>query len=180
MEYTRSQQIPLNAEFPYASYEDATKGVYETRRGRFDHVSTRQTIYFQWENLVGAKVGVTKFKAEEADNACLNYYRWVTKVNNPEWTKLEGTPYAAKITHSPNRREWGKGRLRFHRKDVETGELWMLSVPEWINKADFIGNLVGQPLSTLRMEYPVIFWTRQPGQEKVGIIPYVGKYDRDF
>lgn len=165
MEYGSNSQIPLNAEFPMADYEDAKNGTYEMRKGRFDEQPTYQTTYFQWENLVGAKVGATRFK-EEGDHTHLGYYRWVTKINNSGLVQIEGTPYASKISHSRDRRRWGEGRLRFSRKNINTGEAWMFSVPEWLDKKRFVGDLESQSLSDFRWQYPVIFCVKRPGQER--------------
>lgn len=171
--YGMSQQIPLNAEFPSASFKDAKEGAFEMRREEYDTIPVYERTYFQWENLVGAKVGRTRFKGEGVK---LDYKRWLATVNSQQWISVEDTPYAAKITHSPDRRHWGEGRLRFHRRDTETGELWMFSVPEWLNKEEFIQNLNNDTFDNLCYKYPVRFWVRQSGQEREEVFTW-GKRD---
>ncbi len=178
MEYETNSQIPLYAEFPLADLEDAKAGTYETRKGRFDTEPTYLTTYFQWENLVGAKVGATRFK-EPADstNTFLRSYANATKINNSGWTEVPDSHFVAKISHSRDRRQWGSGRLRFSRKNTESGETWIFSVPEWITKKGLIDNLQRQSLTDFSYSYPVIFCIKRPDQPREWLSNW-GRIDR--
>lgn len=161
VEYTRSLKIPLTAEFPCANFETAKAGTYDIRQGKYNSRPLYETTYFQWENLAGAKIGRSKFRDE---GTWLTYSDQVAGINQKEWTKIKDSLYLGKMTHSRDRSEFGRGRLRFHRKDAD-GELWMFSVPEWLDKTDFLRHLQGATFMDFLYHYPVIFWVKQNGQD---------------
>lgn len=166
MEHHFSSRIPINVEFPHADFEEALNGEVEKREKQGFNTPSYKKTYFQWEELAGAKVGITKYDDPTNLNR-LNYYRWFTKINNREPVQLEDSPYKEKISWSQNRRgQWGSGRLRFSRINSQTGETWMLSVPEWIDKQRFHDSIQSEDLMGFFWRYPVVFCVKRPGEAK--------------
>jgi len=176
MEYHLTSQIPINAEFPHADFKEALNGDVEKREKQGFNTPSYKKTYFQWEELAGAKVGITKYD-DPTNPDRLSYYRWFTKINNSEPVQLEDSPYKEKISWSHDRWQWGSGRLRFSRINSQTGETWMLSVPEWINKSDFHRSIQHSCLTSFFYEYPVVFCVKKPGGERKWFSTY---YKRDI
>lgn len=170
-EYQPSSQIPINAQFPCADFKEALNGEVEKRER---HPASYKQTYFQWEELAGAKVGITRY-----DNPThpdwLQYYRWVTKINSREPIQLEGSPYEGKISWSHDRGHWGDGRLRFSRMNPKTGETWMFSVPEWINQQRFHNGIQSERLMDFFWEYPVVFCVKKRGEDRKWFSTYSNK-----
>lgn len=170
-------EIPMNAEFVDASFEDALRGEIEQRHGLLQRLNHQRT-YFQWEYLVGAKVGATRF--EDSQSGELKSNRWLAQINAPQLTSLEETPYQAGIYHgyeSDRSRLW-EGVLRLVRTDAVTGESWMLSVPDWIRNEEFIRNLSRSLFRDFFFQYPVVFGVRRPGQEDLWFRSF-GGYEKE-
>ena len=165
MDYHLSSRIPINVEFPHADFKEALNGDVEKREKHDFSQPSYKNTYFQWEQLVGAKVGIAKYD-HPTDPDQLRYYRWVTKINNSEPIQLEDSPYKEKISRSESRWRWGSGRLRFSRINSQTGETWMLSVPEWIDKSCFHRDIQNNSLMDFFGQYPVIFCVKKPGEDK--------------
>lgn len=154
-------KIPINTDFVDAGFEDALQGRIEQRHDILDRLNTQST-YFQWEYLVGAKVGITRFK--DGQSGELESDRWLTQINAPQLTSLKDSPYQAGIYHS--RERWlNRERLSFVRTNALTEELWILSAPDWIMTTEFIRNLSGSLFRDFFSEYPVVFGVRRTGQE---------------
>jgi len=162
MVYELGKHVPIHAEFPCADYQEALIGNVDAREtgGRASYKKT----YFQWEDLVGAKAGVARYDNPEHET-WLNYYAWQTIINGREPKQLEGEIYKQKISRSPSPRR--EGRLRFSRMNIETGESWMLSVPEFIDIEDFHRNSQHETLRDFSWRYPIIFCVKRRGEEKI-------------
>jgi len=48
----------------------------------------------------------------------------------------------------------------------ETGESWMLSVPEWIDKGKYADAIKDRMLEDFFLEYPVIFCVKMHDEER--------------
>lgn len=165
MDYDLSDRIKLNAQFPYANYDQALQGQVEKReKERLDPPSYRFT-YFQWEHLVGAKIGWTSYENLESREE-LRHYKQITSLNSRQATEIPESPYKAKISISRSRRPLGAGRLRFARMDSETAESWMFSVPEWISINRFHNNIQSDSFMNFLCEYPVVFCTKKRDEER--------------
>jgi hypothetical protein len=163
IEYDSSSQLPITVKFPYADFWGALKGEVEKRDDSNNH-SYRYT-YFNWEHLVGAKVGTTKYKFPAHPDS-LEYYNQFVKINNMELTALpEDNLYEEKISKSSDNWKWGSGRLRFSRINKQTGEVWMFSVPEWIDKKNFNANIQDDSLMDFFWRYPVVFCVKRKGED---------------
>lgn len=171
VEYQPSSRIPINAQFPCADFQEALNGEVEKRE---KHPASYKQTYFQWEELVGAKVGITRYDNPNYPD-WLQYYRWVTRINSRESVQLEGSPYKGKISWSHDRGHWGDGRLRFSRMNPKTGEAWMFSVPEWINQQTFHENIQHEPLRSFFWQYPVIFCVKRRGEDRKWFSTYSNK-----
>lgn len=165
IDYHFSSQIPINVQFPYADYEEALKGEVEKREKQGFAPSSYRYTYFGWENLVGAKVGITRYD-DPKDDDYLRHYRWFTRINSPEPVQLEGSPYKQKVSRSEAGWYWGEGRLRFSRMNIQTRESWMFSVPEWIDKGQFHNDIQYLPLTDFFWKYPVVLCVKRRGEER--------------
>ncbi len=162
--YDPTSKIPIDVRFPNADYKKALVGDVDKRKKQeFNHGSYSET-YFQWEHLVGAKVGVSTFDNEEHSD-WLQYYRWITQVNNSSSTQIGDTPYKGKLTRTIPR--FGRdGRLRLSRMNPQSGESWMFSIPDWIDNKTFHSDVQNKRLEDFFSEYPVIFCVKKHGQER--------------
>lgn len=162
MVYELGKHVPIHAEFPCADYDQALVGNVEAREKR-NRTSYKKT-YFQWEDLVGAKAGVARYD-DPNHGDWLRHYAWPTTVNSREPKHLKGEIYKQKITRSPAMRR--EGRLRFSRMNVETGESWTLSVPEFIDIGDFHRNSQHEALRDFSWRYPIVFCVKRRGEERI-------------
>ncbi|MFA5932482.1 MAG: hypothetical protein WCV81_05515 [Microgenomates group bacterium] len=161
--YDWSSSIQLNAEFPCSEFQDVLEGRVDRRKERHGNRESYPTTYFQWEYLLGAKIGSQTFKNEE--NNDLQWLMRVTAINNQKMTPIEGTGYLGAISRSSY--NWGarrQGRLRFTRINPETGEILMFAVPDKIDQKDFAQSLVKDSMNEFLGQYPVAFCVQQPGE----------------
>lgn len=152
--YNTFQNIPVDIVLPSADYDDAMDGSYEIREGQ-GYDSYRKTC-FGWVNLTGARVETSLFGEEKRRG--LEEHSYPVCFNSEGWVGLEGTAYEAKValvTSGPNLE---RGRLRFFRRNQETGEEWMFSVPAWMyNNGGFMKTLKEKSIREFLSQYPVIF-----------------------
>ena len=165
IQYNPSQKIPIDVRFPYADFQQALKGDVEKReRQQFGSASYKQT-YFQWEHLVGAKIGASKYDSA-IDTTIPMYYAHRTSINNREPVHIKNTPYEGKITRSESRIFPGVGRLRFSRMNEETGESWMFSVPDLMDRNMLFREIQHSALRDFFYQYPIIFCVKNRGEER--------------
>ena len=163
--YDWAPQVPINAEFSCADYQQALRGEAEKRdKQEFRQAGYRKT-YFEWVHLIGARVGIARYDDPvDADN--LKFYQWRTDINGRQPTSLKDSPYKAKISRSRSEWSWGNGRLRFSRMNEQTGESWMLSAPEWVSKSEFHGAIETANLADFLYRYPVVFCVKSRGEDR--------------
>lgn len=161
----RGVRIPMHAEFVNADYENALSGSYEKRADRYSSQTNHLKTYFQWEYLVGARVGITAFRDD--DGYYDKSFSKETKINTQKPPVLEGEQYRAKISHSRGHHLAPLvGRLRFSRMNMKTGESWMLSVPELVDNKEFMTRLRSASFCDFFWQYPVVFCVKQSGEPR--------------
>jgi len=165
VEYNPTAKISIYARFPYAEFQQALNGDFEKRERTQSQSGSYRETYFQWEHLVGAKVGVNRYDDLNYPNSP-RYYREVTRINNSQPVQLKETPYRVKITRFQARTYPGIGRLRFSRMNTETGESWMFSVPDWVVNDKYIYEIQQTLLRDFFWQYPVVFCVKNRGEER--------------
>lgn len=171
--YDLNSLINIHTQFAYAEYEDARKGLVEKPlQSKWDPpttLSAYQHTYFQWEYLVGAKVGHTEYKNRDDGRSDTFFNRWLTRINSIGLVQLGDTPYWQKMSHTSSEHAYSDtGRLRFSRVNKDTKESWMLSVPEQIanySKSTLVNNFQHTSLMDLFYNYPVGFCIKRPGEK---------------
>lgn len=163
--YDPAAKIQIDARFPTADFEKMLTGDFDKReKGRFGQSSHSET-YLQWEYLVGAKVGVSRY-IDPSNPDWLRYRAWTTAINSREPKTIEGTPYEGKITRSLRSRPMQAHRIRFSRLNKEAGQSIMLSVPDSIDPYRFHNDIQYSPLADFLMEYPVVLCVKNRGEER--------------
>lgn len=163
--YDPAAKIQIDTRFPNADFEKMLIGDFDKReKGRFSPSSHSET-YSQWEYLVGAKVGVSRYIDPEHPD-WLRFHAWPTTLNSREPKVIEGTPYEGKITRSLWSHPMQSHRIRFSRLNKEAGQSIMFSVPDSIDPYRFHNNIQYEPLADFLIEYPAVFCVKNRGQER--------------
>ncbi len=166
VEYSQISKIPIIARYPDADFQQALVGDVEKRQEQQTRPGSYKETFFQWEHLVGAKVGVSRYDDPNRKDSP-RYYHWPTEVNSREAVHLKDTPYRSKITRSAERMYPGVGRLRFSRMNSETGESWVFSVPDWFTNDMFYSDIQDKNLLDFFYRYPVVFCVKRRGEERM-------------
>lgn len=163
--YDLESKIQVNAKFPNADFEKILTGDFEkVEKDRFGQASYSET-YLQWEYMVGAKVGVSRFTDTDYPNR-LRFRAWNTNINNRGPKIIEDTAYQGKITRSLRAHPMQAHRLRFSRINKESGQSIMLSVPDHIDPYRFHNHIQHETLISFFWEYPVVFCVKNKGEER--------------
>jgi hypothetical protein len=154
---------PVSVEFALADYDAAKKGDIEMRRGKFDNFPTYRFNYY-FKNKNGRKVvGVTAFEDKTSTFAGREYSHF--ELNSSGWyfdgnglRLLEGSNYAAKISDL-------NGQLRLARQNMQTGEVWMFSIPEEIQPQVFCEDIDNLSMVDFFRKYPASFTIKKKDEK---------------
>lgn len=156
-------QMPIDVQFLLADFDRAIKGDIEQRRGAFDSRPTYRTNYFSLNKEGRRVVGVSRFEDRTSTFAGKEYAHFDVRFSgwyqdDNAFRELEGSDYAAKVSGL-------NGQLRLARQNMQTGEIWMLSVPEGIQSEVFYGDVVNLPMADFFQKYPVNFAFKKKGEK---------------
>lgn len=151
--YTKGDwRVPIEGKFVDAEYNqvltDETEGL------------NSPSTYFRGQHLIGTVLGRRWLTNDQSPK--MKSIERNAKVNPKTLSLLRGSPYKVGLyRHQP---KFEKGRLIFARRNTESGESWILSVPEWIDNHGFSNSLSGYTRDCVT-SFPVTFGVRREGQK---------------
>src|SRR3990167_1977573 len=179
--YSPNDQEPIiRGEFVNAEYDEALNNGVEERKGKLSGEWNHPYTVFLCEFIIGLRLGSIQFQDKQSGN--LRQFHREAKLNPPRPYPLKGSPYTAGVYFGYRndlvRGGLGHRRLSFARMNRQTGEEWVLSVPDWINSRHFMNDLSGKPFGDFFLTYPVVFGVRRLGQEDQWCVT-LGNHDEE-
>lgn len=162
------RRVIVEASLMHADYEAVMNGRFDVRDRGTDTTPRYgfTTTDFRIDHPLGGYVGYTSFVSKGIDRMISWESRAPVEIEEPEMVPLWDTTYKAGISTLPWKTQFEMGRLRFHRENIETGEIWMFSVPVAVNKRDILGNIEGQDFMNFSHGHSIILSVKTPGKEE--------------
>lgn len=179
VQYHASKEIDFTCDFPCGDYDQVLTGQIDKRLYYVDR-KVHQYTYFQWEYLLGAKLGFAKFKdGQSGDLRCEmsiakigRHYRQPQSLRfrssgHHRFADIKDSGYEGKICRLPSNDSSNHiGNLQLTRRNKETGELWELTVPGAIDINSYRDAFLTDSFDDFLFKYPVVFDVRKPSEKR--------------